>query len=620
MGVSGSGKSYIGRLLAKKLDFHFIEGDDYHPKSNIQKMAGGEALNDTDRLPWLRILNAAAIPYKTTGVVIACSALKERYRKELMRNIASDACLWVFLEGSFELIEQRLSQRTDHFMPSSLLRSQFETLEIPKHCFKVDIQRSAKQIINTIHKKIMQKSQFGVMGLGVMGTSLSRNLARNGVHLSLYNRHLSGKEEGVAKKRIVDYSELQDAKGFDDLERFVASIEKPRKILLVLTAGPAIDEVIGELQKYMEAGDILIDGGNSHFHDTSRRTEALLKQGIYFLGMGISGGEKGALEGPSLMPGGSKQGYLLVKDILLSIAAKSFNGVPCCHFIGSQGAGHFVKTVHNGIEYAEMQLIAELYHFLQIGLGLDNEQIANHFSSWCMTDSNSYLLDISSKILRHKEDDDYLLDLILDKASHKGTGAWATIAGAELGVSVSMMAAALNARQLTALKSKRISMAATFTPSTAPQNIDVAAIKKAYDLARLLNHDQGFELLRSASEQYNWELNLGEIAQTWSGGCIIKSSLMEDLEKVYAQVESLLFHPNLIMQIKTTLEALESFVIAGVKGGIPLACFMEALLYVQMITQARSSGNMIQAQRDFFGSHQYQKINDSSQKWYHNRW
>ena len=620
MGVSGSGKSYIGHLLSKNLNFQFLEGDAHHPDNNIKKMANGEALNDADRLPWLKKINKLVIKHQAEGVVVACSALKEDYRLILTQNLKLESYQWFFLDGSYELIESRLKHRSNHFMPTSLLQSQFETLQPPKNCLRLDISISADQLVEKISKYAMEKTQFGIMGLGVMGTSLSRNFASKGVRLSLYNRHLIGKEEEVAKKRILEYPELNTASGFDDLKQFIASIEKPRKILLVLTAGPAIDMVISELLNYLDVGDLLIDGGNSHFQDSTRREKALHKNGIHFIGMGISGGEKGALEGPSLMPGGSEKAYPLVAELLSLIAAKSSKGVPCCHFIGKAGSGHFVKTVHNGIEYAEMQLIAELYNFLKVSLDYDNEQIADCFAEWCTTDSNSYLLEISSAILRQKEGDAYLLDLILDKASHKGTGAWATVAGAELGVTVSMMAAALNARQITALKSERTKMSETFNGMYSKEILATTDIKKAYDIARLINHHQGFELLRAASTQYNWGLNLAAIAQTWTGGCIIKSTLMENLENIFISVNSILIHPELTEVVKDSSVSLKSFVLCGLKGNIPLTCFTEALLYFQLMTQGRSSGNMIQAQRDFFGAHQYQKTNDSSENWYHTQW
>lgn len=620
MGVSGSGKSHIGKLLAEVLKYHFIEGDAYHPPSNKQKMASAKALNDADRIPWLQTLNSLAVEHQSSGVVIACSALKESYRKELMSSLSFSDCLWVFLHGSFELIRQRVKGRTHHFMPVALLQSQFDTLEQPQYGLTISVSTSPEDIIKTIKNSMMQKSQFGIMGLGVMGTSLSRNIAKKNIRLSLYNRHLEGKEEGVAQKRIQEYQELKAAQGFDNLKEFVSSIERPRKILMVLTAGPAIDEVIFELLPHLEADDILIDAGNSHFQDSSRREKTLLKHHIHFLAMGVSGGEKGALEGPSLMPGGSHKAYSQVEDILSLLAAKSFNGLPCSRFIGKGGSGHFVKTIHNGIEYAEMQLIAEVYQFLQQGLAYNNEQIADCFASWCATESNSYLLQISSAILRQKEGQNYLLDLIMDKASHKGTGSWATIAGAELGVSVSMMAMALNARQISALKLEREAMNKIYKSQYDPKHIAVSEIKKAYDFARLLNHHQGFELLRAASKEYAWQLNLSEIAQTWTGGCIIKSTLMNNLVEVLSKTERILMHPDIITQTRISSEALKSFIMVSVESNIPSACFMEGYLYFRLMNQVRSSANMIQAQRDYFGAHQYQKSNDSSNQWYHTRW
>lgn len=465
----------------------------------------------------------------------------------------------------------------------------------------------------------MDESTFGIVGLGVMGTALARNFAQKGFSLSLYNRHSDGEEEQVALNKIAAHPELKNAKGFDDLKDFIQSLSRPRKVLLMLTAGPPVDGLIAELKGLLEPGDVLIDGGNSHYRDTQQRYQTLIAQGIYFMGMGISGGETGALEGPSLMPGGSAEAYDLVKPYLESVAATSFFNKSCCQFIGDGGSGHFVKTVHNGIEYAEMQLLAELYYFLKIGMDFTNEAIANCFEKWCK-DDYSYLLDITIQILRKKEGKTFVLDTILDVASHKGTGVWATLASYELGVCANMMATALTARQLSAARGMRKRMAKATPLKVTQLNLNLEVLKMAYSLARTINHHQGFDLLCAASSHFNWNLNFKAIADIWTGGCILKSDLMSRLVSILDTSESILQHPNVIYRIQKHREYLKYFVQQSHHAEIALPCFSEAFQFLQLISQSQSAANMIQAQRDFFGAHQYQKLGDTTGSWFHTDW
>jgi len=426
MGVSGCGKSTIGKALATSLDIPFVDGDDFHSDANVEKMTQGKPLQDADRKPWLESINEYA-KQSTTDLVIACSALKKMYRDWLRQDIN---CKFIFLNGTFELIYERMKSRQDHFMPPELLQSQFETLEITKECVPINIAQGI-DLITTEIIEMINKKEIGIIGMGVMGTNLARNMARNGFSVALYNRRVPGKEEDVALNVSKEFPEFENASAFEDMSAFVQDLSKPRKILMMVPAGAAVGYVIGALKPYCEEGDVIIDGGNSFFKDTEERYEDLKKIGIGFLGMGVSGGEVGALEGPSIMPACSKEAYANVKNILETIAAKNKLGQACCKRIGEGGSGHFVKMVHNGMEYAEMQIIAESYDLLRSS-GYSNDKIAELFLTWQNTDGyGSYLLGISAKILSTKDDEGYVLDRILDQASNKGTGKWTSIEGIE---------------------------------------------------------------------------------------------------------------------------------------------------------------------------------------------
>ena len=462
------------------------------------------------------------------------------------------------------------------------------------------------------------KSAFGVIGLGVMGKSLSRNLARNGFAISIYNRHLAGKEVDVAVNFQQEYPELAQAQPYDDMKAFVASLERPRKMILMVNAGPAVDAVITDLSEWLEAGDIIIDGGNSHYRDTQRRIETLKAQGLFFIGAGISGGEAGALQGPSIMPSGEKEAYEQVQPYLEAIAAKDATGQSCCAYVGSQGSGHFVKMVHNGIEYVEMQLLAECY-FLLKGQGLSNEEIANIFESW-KVDLWSYLLDITIDILRKQEGDAYLLDLILDKAGNKGTGSWTTVTIAEAGQPATLIPAALFARYLSFFKEKRETAASIFPTSPTGESISSLQLKEAYQFSRIINHHQGFSIIAQASEQHQWHINLSEIARIWTEGCIIKSNFMKKLVE-YLKVDStILGHEKLIPLIRQAHPAAKAVAIGCISREIHAPCLLEAVNFFHGLKTARSSANLIQAQRDYFGAHSYQRVDAPSGKRYHTEW
>tara|TARA_R110002049_G_scaffold71370_2_gene183927 strand:- start:17164 stop:19071 length:1908 start_codon:yes stop_codon:yes gene_type:complete len=618
MGVSGVGKSTIGNLLSAQLSMPFFDGDDYHSQKSINKMAQGHPLNDDDRYEWLTNLNnVAKIQLKTNACIIACSALKETYRETLKRDIEKDV-KWVLLSGSFDEILDRIKQRKGHYMPPSLLKSQFETLEIPVDALKIDIVQTPQKIAKKIVEELTDKSEFGLIGLGVMGKSLARNLASHNFKLSIFNRHVHGLEENVAIDFKNKHPELFDSIPFDDLQTFVKSLQTPRKIMLMVNAGKPVDAVIESLIPLLSKNDVIIDGGNSHYKNTQERIDLLSKHGICFIGAGVSGGEEGALNGPSIMPGGDERAYKMVKPFLETIAAKNNNGNACCDYIGKGGSGHFVKMVHNGIEYAEMQLLAETYFILKRS-GKNPDEIAVVFESW-MPHVASYLLEITIDILRKKENNHWLIDKVLDTSGNKGTGNWATIATAELGMPSTMIPAALFARYVSAFKEERIKISEAYFSESTQLTIETSDLLKAYQLARIVNHHQGFKLLYQASVTYNWDLNLSSIASIWTNGCIIRSLFMEALIDILKESNTILLNPSIISEIITLRPALNRVVAECVLEEIPIPCLSEAVNFLNAYKEANSSANLIQAQRDYFGAHTYQRIDDDSGTFYHTNW
>ena len=620
IGVSAVGKTTVGKLLSQSLNIPFFDADDFHLQSSKQKMADGIPLTDDDRRDWLLIMNKLAIDQSTkNGCVIACSALKKSYRVMLQQHIKSPV-KWIFLDGEFELLKQRLSERKNHFMPISLLQSQFDTLEIPDDAFRVTVDLSPEQINIQILDEL-SKSEIGLFGLGVMGKSLSRNIASKGFRLSIFNRFVAGKEENIAVKFQKEFSELSNVKPFEDLDKFVKSLQHPRKIFLMIQAGKTVDKVLEQLLPYLEPGDVIMDGGNSHYLDTEKRIKFLNEHGIRFLGVGVSGGEDGALNGPAIMPGGNREAYDSVGCILESIAAKDSRNNACCEFVGKGGSGHFVKMVHNGIEYAEMQLLAEVYQVFKYGLGLSNDVIAIMLSNWRSTEADSYLLEITIAILQRKENGAFLLDKVLDKAGNKGTGNWTTVAASELGVPISVLTAALFARYISAFKEMRVEASKVLSADRKVNfMLDSETIRKAYQLARWVNHHQGIHLLSEASQTYQWDLNLSEIARIWTNGCIIRSTLMEKLCDYLKADSQLLRNQNVVKIVKQSKDSLKELVSNAIQNDLPIFCFSEAINYLNAYAQKDSSANLIQAQRDYFGAHLYQRKNDSSGKQYHSDW
>jgi 6-phosphogluconate dehydrogenase len=376
--------------------------------------------------------------------------------------------------------------------------------------------------------------------------------------------------------------------------------------------------VIEDLLPYLSAGDVIIDGGNSNYLETKARYDYLKTRNIHFIGVGVSGGEEGALKGPSIMPGGNKDTYNLVKPYLERIAAKDANNLPCCTYIGGEGSGHFVKMVHNGIEYVEMQLLAEVYAILK-SMDKNPDEIADILESW-KPKVNSYLLEITVNILRKKEEDDWLINKIVDKAGSKGTGNWATIAAAQLGVPSTLIASALFSRYTSFYKDERAQASKHFNINPSSVNLEINDVLNAYQFSRIINHFQGIKLIAEAGKTYKWELNLSEIARIWTNGCIIKSDFMVELIPVLKETDNILKHKTIIEQIKLLKPSINKVVAKCVMSEFAIPCLSDSVNFLNNYAIATSSANIIQAQRDYFGAHTYQRIDDASGKFHHTNW
>ncbi|MEX2594023.1 MAG: NADP-dependent phosphogluconate dehydrogenase [Anditalea sp.] len=624
-GVTGCGKSTVGELLARKLKLPFHDGDQFHPDANVQKMALGIPLTDEDRMPWLKNLAGHIQEWdQNKGAVLACSALNEKYRNILQ---AVPSIHWVLLEGSKDLIRERLELRVGHFMNPDLLDSQFDTLEKPSYGLAISIHQTPESIINEILSNLMpveNQSEFGIIGMGVMGKSLALNLADKGIPLSIYNRHVAGLEERVAKLIVEESSHLTNIQGFDYLVDFVDSLSLPRKILLMIPAGEAVDLQIQELMPLLQKGDVLIDGGNSFFKDTSRRALALEEKGVHFVGAGVSGGEEGALKGPSIMPGGSEEGFRKVTAYFEMIAAKDKSGVPCTAYIGPGGAGHFIKMVHNSIEYAEMQVLAEVYYLLREYMQCGPTEISDIFTKWQREGLDSYLLTITIDILQTVEGNGLLLDKILDQAAQKGTGGWSVNTALAYGVPYGVLTEAVMARLLSAHKEERVEASKAYGRQVFTGIEDkkrlVGKLKNAYEASRIINHDVGFNLMREVSQRHGWNLDFSEIARIWTNGCIIRSQLMENLVTSFKSNNRILIDPLMLEKLKKHQDDLSYIVGQGLQNGFALPVFSAAINYFLGSVTANSPANMIQAQRDYFGAHTYQRIDKPKDQYFHTDW
>lgn len=472
-------------------------------------------------------------------------------------------------------------------------------------------------------------SAIGLIGLGVMGENLALNIERHGYQISIYNR---------SHDKVVEFVEGRGrgkkVVGCADEKSFVESLARPRKIILLVKAGDPVDSTIAKLKPYLEKGDIIIDGGNSHYLDTQRREAELAKEGLFLIGSGVSGGEEGALWGPSLMPGGDKGAYEEIRAIWEDVSAK-VEGSPCVTYLGPDGAGHFVKMVHNGIEYGDMQLIAEVYDVLRAAVGLSAPEIADVFLRWNSGLLNSFLIEITAKILSvvDKETGKPLVDLILDKAGQKGTGKWTSEAALELGIPVPTIDAALTARVLSSMKSERLEAAKIFSavkediksgkPSKEEAEALIDHLEKALYAAKVCSYAQGMSLIKAGSEHYKWNINLSETARIWRGGCIIRAQLLERIRAAFDRHSDLAnlmvdedFAPFMIQSHK----ALRAVVTECISRGIATPALSSSLAYFDSYRAQHLPQNLTQAQRDFFGAHTYERVDKPEAGFMHTEW
>ncbi|HRU06951.1 MAG TPA: NADP-dependent phosphogluconate dehydrogenase [Candidatus Brocadiia bacterium] len=455
----------------------------------------------------------------------------------------------------------------------------------------------------------MAQQQFGLIGLAVMGQNLALNVESRGFSVAVFNRTVEKTEEFIAKnpgRKLV---------GAKTIQEFVSQLQRPRKIMLMVKAGAPVDEFIQQLLPYLDKGDLIIDGGNSFFQDTIRRCKELESKGFHYIGTGVSGGEEGALKGPAIMPGGPRAAYDMVEDIFTSISAK-VGGDPCCAYIGADGAGHYVKMVHNGIEYGDMQLISEAYYLMKRALGMSAAEMHETFASWNEGELKSYLIEITRDILARKDDEtgQPLVELILDKAGQKGTGKWTSESALDLGVPAPTIAEAVFARCMSAVKEERVVASKKLRGPKINFKGDKAkfilAIQDALYASKICSYAQGFALMKEASNEYKWKLDFGEIAMIWRGGCIIRAQFLERIRDAFSKRRkplNLLLDPFFKRIVTKAQKNWRQVVIQATKFGVPVPAFSSALAYFDSYRTESLPANMIQAQRDYFGAHTYER-------------
>jgi len=468
------------------------------------------------------------------------------------------------------------------------------------------------------------KSDIGLIGLAVMGENLVLNMESKGFRVSVFNRTVEKVDKFMAGRGAG-----KNIYGARTLEDFVGSLKSPRRVFLMVKAGQAVDDFIEKLIPVLDPGDIIIDGGNSHFPDTARRTAYVESKGLLYIGTGVSGGEEGALKGPSMMPGGSPAAWPYVKPIFQGICAKVEGGAPCCDWVGEGGAGHFVKMVHNGIEYGDIQLICECYQIMKDILGMSNEEMHATFAEWNKGDLDSYLVEITRDILAKKDEDGrYVLDYILDTAGQKGTGKWTAISALDAGVPLTLIGESVFARCLSAQKEERVAASRILQgPAPAKFNGDRAAfledLRRALFAAKVVSYAQGYALMRAAAAEYGWKLNYGGIALMWRGGCIIRSVFLGKIKEAFDRqpdLANILLDPYFCGKLAEAQQGWRNVLCTAMQAGVPAPCMTAGLQYYDGYRSERLPANLLQAQRDFFGAHTYERTDRPRGEFFHTNW
>lgn len=469
----------------------------------------------------------------------------------------------------------------------------------------------------------MNKAEIGLIGLAVMGENLVMNMESKGFTIAVYNRStekvdnfINGRAKG---KKII---------GCRSVEELVQALEKPRKVMMMIRAGQAVDDMIGQLLPLLEPGDVIIDGGNSYFKDTIRRTAEVTEKGLLYVGTGVSGGEEGALNGPCLMPGGNKEAWKLLQPIFTAISAKVDGDIPCCEWIGENGAGHFVKMVHNGIEYGDMQLICEAYQMMRDGMGMSSAQMHKVFEAWNHSELDSYLMEITADIMGHQDENgETTVEKILDVAGQKGTGKWTCIAALDEKVPLTLINEAVASRCISDMKEERVQAGKSYERSNKMiadvKEEFIEDIRKALYASKIISYAQGYSLMRSAAKEYDWDLKFGNIALIWRGGCIIRSAFLGKIKEAFDRdpnLSNLILDPYFKSVIEDCLPSWRKVVATATEYGIPMPAMNAALSWFDSYTCANLPANLLQAQRDYFGAHMYERIDRPRGEMYHTNW
>jgi 6-phosphogluconate dehydrogenase len=469
----------------------------------------------------------------------------------------------------------------------------------------------------------MAKCDIGLIGLAVMGENLILNMESHGYSVAVFNRTVAKVDRFVQGR-----GKSENIVGCQSIEELAANLKRPRRIILMVKAGKAVDDFMEMIIPYLEPGDIIIDGGNSHFPDSIRRTKYMEEKGFLFIGTGVSGGEEGALKGPSIMPGGSPDAWPHVKPIFQDIAAKTAEGEPCCDWVGENGAGHFVKMVHNGIEYGDMQMICETYHIMKEGLCMSNQEMHEVFAEWNKGELDSYLIEITRDILAYKDEEgNEVLDLIMDRAGQKGTGKWTAIAALDVGQPLTLIGEAVFARCLSAIKDERVKASKVLVGPDAPCDVEKTAfiddLRQALYASKIVSYAQGYQLMRAAAADYGWNLNYGGIALMWRGGCIIRSVFLGKIKQAFdrnPELTNLLLDPFFKEAVEGAQAAWRRVASKAIEIGIPMPAIGSALAYYDGYRHERLPANLLQAQRDYFGAHTYERVDKPKGEFFHTNW